>query len=141
MQLKGAECDTLDCVGCGTDIHISSVCPHLTRRTRCVVSRTLKQRGHAGKSHSGVLRERPNGTVPASVLYPLRGKRAQSPFRFQSQQFREAFDSEGDASTMPQSNKQYKPIAFGDRPDPDIVEGHLHAEAEAVLDNIFALID
>jgi hypothetical protein len=27
--------------------------------------------------------------------------------------------------------KQYKPIKFGDRPDPDTVEGHLHAEAEA----------
>jgi hypothetical protein len=27
--------------------------------------------------------------------------------------------------------KQYKPIGFGDRPDPDTVEGHLHAEAEA----------
>jgi hypothetical protein len=27
--------------------------------------------------------------------------------------------------------KQYKPIGFGDRPDPDTVEGHLNAEAEA----------
>ena len=27
--------------------------------------------------------------------------------------------------------KQYKPIGFGDRPDPDTVEGHLRAEAEA----------
>jgi hypothetical protein len=27
--------------------------------------------------------------------------------------------------------RQYKPIGFGDRPDPDTVEGHLIAEAEA----------
>jgi hypothetical protein len=27
--------------------------------------------------------------------------------------------------------KQYKPIGFGDRPDPDTVEGHRNAEAEA----------
>jgi hypothetical protein len=27
--------------------------------------------------------------------------------------------------------KQYRPIGFGDRPDPDTVEGHLDAEAEA----------
>ena len=35
---------------------------------------------------------------------------------------------------MPQKikcKKQYKPIGFGDTPDPDTVEGHLHAEAEA----------
>jgi hypothetical protein len=27
--------------------------------------------------------------------------------------------------------KQYKPIGFGDRPDPETVEGRLNAEAEA----------
>jgi hypothetical protein len=27
--------------------------------------------------------------------------------------------------------KQYKPIGFGDRPDPDPVEGHLNAKAQA----------
>ena len=27
--------------------------------------------------------------------------------------------------------KQYKPIGFGDRPDPGTVEGHRHAMAEA----------
>jgi hypothetical protein len=35
---------------------------------------------------------------------------------------------------MPQKikfTKQYKPIRFGDRPDPDTVEGHLNAETEA----------
>jgi hypothetical protein len=84
MQLKGAECGTLDCVGCGTDIHISSVCPHLTRRTRCVVSRTLKQRGHAGKSHSGVLRERPNGTVPAWCYTPYAAKEHKARFVFRA---------------------------------------------------------
>jgi hypothetical protein len=30
--------------------------------------------------------------------------------------------------------KQYKPIGFGDRPDPDTVEGHLNARAEAAED-------
>jgi hypothetical protein len=32
---------------------------------------------------------------------------------------------------MARKIKQYKPIGFGDRPDPDTVEGHLIAEAEA----------
>jgi hypothetical protein len=35
---------------------------------------------------------------------------------------------------MPQSikfTKQYKPIGFGDRPDPDTVEGHRNTVAEA----------
>jgi hypothetical protein len=32
---------------------------------------------------------------------------------------------------MARKIKQYKPIGFGDRPDPDTVEGHLNAEAEA----------
>ena len=35
---------------------------------------------------------------------------------------------------MPQKikfKKQYKPIGFGDRPNPDTVEGHLNAMAEA----------
>jgi hypothetical protein len=32
---------------------------------------------------------------------------------------------------MTRKIKQYKPIKFGDRPDPDTVEGHLAAEAEA----------
>jgi hypothetical protein len=32
---------------------------------------------------------------------------------------------------MTRKIKQYKPIGFGDGPDPDTVEGHLHAEAEA----------
>jgi hypothetical protein len=30
--------------------------------------------------------------------------------------------------------KQHKPIGFGDRPDPDTVEGHLNARAEAAED-------
>jgi hypothetical protein len=32
---------------------------------------------------------------------------------------------------MTRKIKQYKPIGFGDRPDPDTVEGHLNAKAEA----------
>jgi hypothetical protein len=32
---------------------------------------------------------------------------------------------------MTRKIKQYKPIGFGDRPDPDTVEGHLNAVAEA----------
>jgi hypothetical protein len=30
--------------------------------------------------------------------------------------------------------KEYKPIGFGDRPDPGTVEGHLNAKAEAAED-------
>ena len=32
---------------------------------------------------------------------------------------------------MTREIKKYKPIGFGDRPDPDTVEGHRIAEAEA----------
>jgi hypothetical protein len=32
---------------------------------------------------------------------------------------------------MPRKIKQYKPIGFGDRPDPDTVEGHRNRMAEA----------
>jgi hypothetical protein len=32
---------------------------------------------------------------------------------------------------MTREIKQFKPIGFGDRPDPDTVEGHRNAEAEA----------
>jgi hypothetical protein len=31
-------------------------------------------------------------------------------------------------------NKQYKPIGFGDRPDPHTVEGHLNGKAEDAED-------
>jgi hypothetical protein len=33
--------------------------------------------------------------------------------------------------SMTREIKKYKPIGFGDRPDPDTVEGHRNAEAEA----------
>ena len=32
---------------------------------------------------------------------------------------------------MTRENKKYKPIGFGDRLDPDTMEGHRNAEAEA----------
>jgi hypothetical protein len=32
---------------------------------------------------------------------------------------------------MTREIKQFKPIGFGDRPDPETVEGHQNAEAEA----------
>jgi hypothetical protein len=32
---------------------------------------------------------------------------------------------------MTRKIKRYKPIGFGDRPDPDTVEGHLNVVAEA----------
>jgi hypothetical protein len=32
---------------------------------------------------------------------------------------------------VPRKIKQYKPIKFGDRPDPDTIEGHCNRMAEA----------
>jgi hypothetical protein len=47
--------------------------------------------------------------------------------------------TKGDASTMPQKikfTKQYKPIGFGDRSDPDTVEGHRNKMIEAAETNM-----